>query len=199
MMMPKHLTAAILAMLFSACTSAPPVQFYVLEPISQSAPSPTKTFKQRTIGIGPVSIPALLEHKKIVTRLSDNTVQIAAFEQWASPLQDNLLQALTRNLSSLQPGNIFRAYPWSAHGTVDLQIIVDIIRFDTTPGESANLEANWTIKNETTLNILKSGHSLIQRPLPDSSYPGAVRALSKILGELSQELSLALIKLETQP
>lgn len=197
--MAKHHIAAILGILITACTSAPPVQFYVLEPLSPTAPSTVETVRQRSIGIGPVSIPALLEHNQIVTRLSDNTVQIAEFQQWASPLQDNLLQALTRNLSTLQPNNIVRAYPWSVHGTVDLQIIVDIIRFDTIPGESANLEANWTIKNEKTHDTLKTGHSVIDRSLADSSYPGTVRALSKILGEFSQELSFALLKVEIQP
>jgi uncharacterized protein len=196
-MMTKLLIVAMLASLLSACASAPSVQFYVLEPLSQSSPSSVKSFKQRSIGIGPVFVPALLDHKKIVTRHSDNAVQIAEFHQWASPLQDNLLQALTRNLSTLQPGNIVRAYPWSVHGTVDLQVIVDIIRFDTTSGESVNLEANWTIKNEKTNSILKNGRSVINHSFSDSSYPGTVRALSKILGEFSQELSIALLKVET--
>jgi uncharacterized protein len=195
-MMIKFLIMAMLGLLFTGCTNAPSVQFYVLEPLSKITPSTIETARQHTIGIGPVSVPALLERKQIITRHSDNAVQIAEFQQWASPLQDNLLQALTRNLSTLQPSNIIRAYPWSVHGTVDLQIVIDIIRFDTMPGESANLEANWTIKNENTHDILKNGHSIINHSLSDSSYPGTVRALSKLLGEFSQVLSLALLKVE---
>jgi uncharacterized protein len=195
-MMIKLFIVAVLGLLLAACTVAPSVQFYVLESLSQTAPSTIASTKQRTIGIGPVAVPALLERKQIITRHASNGVQIAEFQQWASPLQDNLLQALTRNLSTLQSGNIVRAYPWSVHGTVDLQIVVDIIRFDTTPGESANMEANWTIKNENTHEILKTGHSVINHSLSDSSYPGTVRALSKLLGEFSQELSLALAKME---
>jgi uncharacterized lipoprotein YmbA len=196
MMMARQLIAALLGIVLTGCANAPSVQFYVLEPISQTAPSTVASVRQHTIGIGPVSVPALLERKQIITRHSGNAVQIAEFQQWASPLQDNLLQALTRNISTLQPNNIVRAYPWSVYGTVDLQIVIDIIRFDTTPGESANMEANWTIKNENTHDILKNGHSLINHSLSDSSYPGTVRALSKILGEFSQELSLALLKVE---
>lgn len=196
--MARQLIVSMLGLLLTACANAPSVRFYVLEPLSQTAPSTIASARQRTIGIGPVSVPALLERKQIVTRHSGNAVQIAEFQQWASPLQDNLLLALTRNLSTLQPGNIVRPYPWSVHGTVDLQVIVDIIRFDTTPGESANLEANWTIKNETTRNILKNGHSVIKHSLSDSSYPGTVRALSKILGEFSQELSQALLRAEAK-
>jgi uncharacterized protein len=192
----KSVFTIVLGVLLSGCVRAPTVQFYVLEPLSQSAPSTVETSRQRTIGIGPVTVPILLEHNQIITRSSNNTVQIAEFQQWASPLQDNLLQALTRNLSTLQPNNIIHTYPWSIHGTVDLQVIIDIIRFDTTPGESANLEANWTIKNESSHDILKNGHSLIKHSLSDSSYPATVRALSRILGEFSRELSLELLKAE---
>ena len=191
------IAALLLVVLLTGCVGAPSLQFYVLEPLSQPSATNIETAKKYTIGIGPISVPTLLERKQIVTRASDNTVQIAEFQQWASLLQDNLLQTLTRNLSTLQPNNIVRVYPWSIHGTVDLQVIVDIIRFDATPGESANLDANWTIKNETTHTVLNSGHTVINRSITDSSYPGTVHALSKILGEFSQELSLALLKVES--
>lgn len=194
--MSKLLITALLVLLVTACANAPSVQFYVLEPLSQIAPITVLDTRQHTIGIGPISVPALLERKQIITRHAGNAVEISEFQQWASPLQDNLLQALRRNISSLQPNDIVRAYPWSVHGTVDLQIVVDIIRFDTTPGKSANFEANWTIKNENTHEILKAGHSVINHSLSDSSYSGAVLALSKVLGEFSQELSLALLNVE---
>ena len=194
--MTKRLLIGLILVALSSCTTSPSVQFYVLEPLSQTVPPTATSVGQRSIGVGPVSVPSLLEQKQIVTRLSDNTVNIAEFQHWASPLQDNLLQTLTRNLASLQPNLVFRAYPWSIYGTVDLQVIVDIIRFDTTPGVSANLEANWAIKNEASHNILKSGRSVIKQPLADKSYSGTVRALSKVLGRFSQELSSALLQAE---
>ena len=183
-------------LLLSGCVATSNVEFYVLEPISQTAPPKIEAVTQKTIGIGPVTVPELLDRSQMITRSSDHTVNIAESQQWASSLQDNLLQTLTRNLSSLQSNNIVRPYPWSVHGKVDLQVIVDFIRFDTSPGKSANLEANWTIKNESTHAVLKSGHSVINRAISDSTYPGTVHALSKILGEFSQELSLALFNVQ---
>ena len=194
--MAKYLLVALFGILLSGCINTASVQFYVLEPLSQPSANSIETAEKRTIGVGPVSVPSLLERKQIITRLSDNTVQIAEFQQWASPLEDNLLQTLTHNLALLQPHHIVRAYPWNVHGTVNLQVIVDIIRFDTTSGQSASLEANWTIKNEATRTVLKSGHSVINRSLADSTYPGTVRMLSKMLGDFSRELSLALQKVE---
>ena len=194
--MTKLLVLALWAFVLVGCANSPSVQFFVLEPLSQSAPVMATDTGQRTIGIGPVSLPSMLEHKQIVTRWSDNTVKMAEFQHWASPLQDNVVQVLARNLSSLQPNNIVRTYPWSVHGMVDYQVIVDIVRFDTTPGKSADLEANWTIKDEAGHKALKSGRSIIKHVLGDTSYPANVRALSKILSQFSQELSLALLQVD---
>lgn len=145
-----------------------------------------------------MTIPALLARKKIVTRLADNTVKIAEFQQWASPLENSLPQTLASNIAALQPNNIVRAYPWSIHGIVDLQVVVEISRFDTSPGKAANLEANWTIKNEANHQTLKTGRSVFTQTLTETSYPGTVHALSQLLGQFSQELSSALLGIQAK-
>ncbi len=138
----------------------------------------------------------MLERKQIVTRLPDNSVKIAEFHQWASPLKDNVAQVLTHNLAMLQTSDLIRAYPWSAYGAVDYRIIIDIIRFDTRPEQSVNLEANWAIMNEKNHTLISNGHTKIEHPLGDPSYPATVKALNKILSEFSRELSQALEKIK---
>ena len=178
--------------MIGACSSTPPVSYYILEPAAYSDTAPVYGHEQLSVGIGPVSLPALLDRNKIVTRLNNNSVQIAEFHQWAAPLQDNFTDVLRRNLAVLQPAHLFRAYPWSVHGTVNLQIIVDVLRFDTTPGEKAHLEANWTIKEEQSQKILKSGKTGLSFSLPDSSYSAAAQSLSRLLRQFSLELSSAI-------
>lgn len=192
----KWLISLFVGTLLSGCLSTPPTQFYVLEPLSEPPSSSTATEKKRQIGIGPVSIPTLLERKQIVTRLPDNSIKIAEFHQWAAPLKDTIAQVLTHNLATLQAGDLVRAYPWSAYGAVDYRIIIDIIRFDTRQEQSVNLEANWAIMNEKNHTLISNGRTKIEHPLDDPSYPAAVKALNKILGEFSQELSLALSKIK---
>ncbi len=178
--------------LLAACQSTPAVNFYVLEAMRSAPLSTPEISKKLSIGIGPVSVPTLLDRKKIVTRLANNGVQIAEFQQWATPLQDNLTETLAHNLTLLQPSFIIRTYPWSVHGHADLQVIIDFVRFDTTRGKSTNLEANWSIKNEKNQMILQNGRTLLDNTLTDSSYPGTVHGLSTILAKFSQELSLAI-------
>ncbi|MFA6053503.1 MAG: PqiC family protein [Methylobacter sp.] len=193
---PTGLMLLLISALLPACLSTPSTNFYVLESLNQPSASTAETAKKRLIGVGPLSMPTLLERKQIVTRLPDNSIQIAEFHQWASPLKDNVTQVLTHNLANLHPNDIIRAYPWVAYGAVDYRILVDIIRFDTTPEQTVNLEANWAIMDEKTHTLLSNGRSKIEHTLNDPSYPGTVKALNKILSEFSQELSLALSKIK---
>jgi len=192
----KWLIALFVSTLLSACLSTPPTQFYVLEALSEPPPFATATEKKRQIGIGPVSIPTLLERKQIVTRLPDNSIKIAEFHQWASPLKDNVAQVLSHNLATLQTGDLIRTYPWSAYGAVDYRIIIDIIRFDTRPEQTVDFEANWAIMDEKNHTLLSNGRSKIEHSLNDPSYPATVKALNKVLSEFSQELSQALRKIQ---
>jgi uncharacterized lipoprotein YmbA len=182
--------------LLNACASTP-TNFYTLE--SQSRPPAVTTnaiTKKPLIGIGPLSLPALLDRKGIVTRKENNSVQIAEFDQWAAPLKDNVLAVLSKNVATLQPNAIVRSYPWSVYGNVDYRVIIDISRFDTQLGKSVNLEASWAIMEEKNHTIVSNGQTKLQQPLNDVSYNSAAQGLSKLLSELSQQLSLALVQVQ---
>jgi len=196
-MLNKHLNRFILlcvSALLSACASTP-TNFYTLE--SQSRPPAVTTIasaKKLLIGIGPLTLPAMLDRKGIVTRAENNSVQIAEFDQWAAPLQNNVIAVLSKNVATLQPNAIVRAYPWSVYGNVDYRVIIDITRFDMQLGKSANLEASWAIMEEKNHTIISNGQTKLQQPLNDASYNSAAQGLSKLLSELSQQLSLALVQ-----
>ncbi|MGR8998814.1 MAG: PqiC family protein [Gammaproteobacteria bacterium] len=193
----KHLNRLIMlciSALLSACASTP-TNFYTLESLSRPPVATTTTSaKKPLIGIGPLSLPALLDRKGIVTRTENNSVQIAEFDQWAAPLKDNVITVLSKNVAALQPNAIVRSYPWSVYGNVDYRVIVDISRFDTQPGKSATLEASWAIMEEKNHTIVSNGQAKIQQPLNDSSYVSATQALSKLLSEFSQQITLALLQ-----
>jgi len=182
--------------LLTACASTPPTHFYTLE--SQSRPpvtASTAITKKRLIGIGPLSLPALLDRRQIITRADNNTVQLAEFDQWAAPLKDNVIAVLSKNVATLQPNAIIRAYPWGVYGNVDYRVIIDISRFDTQLGKSVNLEASWAIMEGKNHTIVSDGQTKIKQPLNDASYNTAAQGLSKLLSELSQQLSLAIVQI----
>jgi uncharacterized lipoprotein YmbA len=195
----KHLNGFILLCLGSLLTACatPPSNFYTLESQSRSpATANTAIAKKRLIGIGPLSLPALVDRRQIVTHTENNGIQIAEFDLWAAPLKDNVLAVLSKNVASLQPNAIVRTYPWNAFGDVDYRVIVDISRFDTQLGKSANLEASWAIMEEKNHTIVSNGQTNIKQPLNDATYNSAAQALSKLLSELSQQIALALVQVQ---
>jgi len=188
------ISCILLSGLLTACASTP-TNFYTLE--AQSRPPAaitTASAKKLLIGIGPLTLPALLDRKGIVTRAENNSVHIAEFDQWAAPLKDNVIAVLSKNVAILQPDAIVRAYPWAVYGNVDYRVIIDMTRFDTQLGKSANLEASWAIMEETNHTIISNGQTKLQQPLHDASYNSAAQALSKLLGDFSQQLSRALVQ-----
>ncbi|MDD1617378.1 MAG: hypothetical protein CG439_2516 [Methylococcaceae bacterium NSP1-2] len=196
-MLNKYLNGLTLcaSFLLTACAPTPPTNFYTLEALNQPVGSSTTSAKKRLIGLGPLSLPALVDRKQIVTRDENNAIQMAEFHQWAAPLKDNVLSVLSKNMAALQPNVIVRAYPWSVYGEMDYRVIIDISRFDSQLGKSANLEANWVIMEEKNHTIIGNGQTNIQQPLNDANYQTIVQAQNKLLSEFSRQLSVALQQL----
>jgi len=180
--------------LLSACAATPETHFYVLSPLSLPAQSSPSEAAKRLIGIGPVTVPALLERKQLVTRTGDNSITSSEFHQWAAPLQASITETLAQNLSALLPNGIIKAYPWSAYGEMDSHIIIDIARFETNVSRHAELIADWTVMDDKTHRPLKHGQARITRPQTGSTPAEAVKALSETLQEFSRQLADALPK-----
>jgi uncharacterized lipoprotein YmbA len=176
-------------LLLSACTTTPETHFYVLNPLSLPSQSASSEAPKRLIGLGPVTVPALLERRQIVTRTGDNSVTSSEFHQWAAPLKESLTETLAQNLSVLLPNDIVKAYPWSAYGDMDFHIIIDIIRFETNAAQNAELTANWSIMDDKSLRLIEHGQAKIARPQAGSSRADAVKALSESLHEFSRQLA----------
>lgn len=185
----------LMSSLLTACAT-PPTHFYILE--AQSPPPVTNTTmtKKQMIGIGPLSLPALVDRKQIVTRNDNNSIQVAEFHQWAAPLKDTVLTVLSKNVASQQPNALVRPYPWGAYGEMDYRVIIDISRFDSQLGKSANLEASWAIMSEKNHTIISNGQTNLQQQLHDASYDSVVLAFNKLLSQFSQQVSLALHQIQ---
>lgn len=179
----------------AGCGSTPPTHFYVLESTAPNAGETSTPTKGPIIGIGPLTIPAFLDRKQIVTRNHDHSVEIAELDQWAAPLKVTIAEVLRQDLGKLNTGMTFRAYPWSAFGGVDYRLVVDISKFDTEPGATAYMAADWAIISETSHTVIKKGRYERQTANPEKSYAANVQTLNKLLREfgifMSKELNEA--------
>lgn len=195
----KKIPPVLLSMvivLLTSCSSDLPTRFYALDAVLvNKVDAIADTGKTKSIGIGPVALPALLNRKGIVTRLVQSGIDIAETDQWAEPLLDNVTRVITRNLATLQPNDIVYAYPWSLLDAVEYRVVINILQFDAKLGDSVVFEAVWSIKQEQKQQVSKRGHSRISHPIKTKDYAAMVEVMNQILAEFSAELSEDLLKI----
>lgn len=129
----------------AGCGKSSPTHFYSLSATAAdqaATPPATPCF---ALGIGPVEFPAYLDRSQIITRLGNNQMHMAEFDQWIEPLRDNFQRVLMENLAGLVCAKPLVSYPWPAGGRPDRQIVIQVTRFDGTQGQEVELRASWTV------------------------------------------------------
>jgi uncharacterized lipoprotein YmbA len=188
------LTIVALLMHLAGCASSAPTRFYVLSPLASST-SDSQVPKDEgciAIGIGPVELPAYLDRPQIVTRVSENELNLSEFNKWAEPLKDNLTRVLVENLSTLICADAISIFPWKGPTPIDYQVEVTVIRMDGSVGGNASLVARWAIFREKDRKMLMMRQSSFSRLLSSQGYQALVSAQSGAIAALSRESAEAI-------
>ena len=172
---------------------SPASRFYLLNSIDQANASFENTleFGEVGIGLGPMRFPAYLKRQQIVTRTSPNKLQMAEFDRWAEPLENNLTNVLKENLSLLLNTPKILEPPWQKNTDLEFQVLIGVSRFDAEPGKQAVLVVRWGIvraKDSRTLMVEKSTYSA---PLRSGGFEEIVKAMSQTVTEFSREIATA--------
>ena len=77
--------------------------------------------------------------------------------------------------------------------------MVNINRFDGVPGETAWLNAVWTLKDQKSQKIVAVTQSLFTEKVSGPGYPGMVNAQSRTIAALSMEVAAEIKKLRHSP
>ncbi len=184
-----------LVLVISSCTRTQPVTYYQLSTSdSCQTAGDAIAIGDSVIGLGPMRLPEALERPQIVSRQSSNRLQLSDSQRWIEPLAENIYRVLRENLSVLLDTERFLIYPWSRAIPADYQIIIEIIRFESTGYQTVSLEAVWSIRDKTAkVIILPQKRSSYQVRVMSPDYEELVRALSETLclfcREIAQELS----------
>jgi uncharacterized lipoprotein YmbA len=190
---------AVAPLMVSGCTASKPSRFYVLTPLEASKEAAGA--KGPAVGVGPVVIPQYLDRPEIVTRSSDNRLELAEFDQWGGRIGDNITRALAENLSGLLKTDKVSIYPWTDSSALTDQISVDITQFERDQSGAVTLSAFWSIADAQSGKLLLNGRSNIQKAVAPaasgatSAYDPIVAAMSEALASLSQEIAAAIKKL----
>lgn len=136
------------AVLVAACATPPQVRLHTLMPaetLARAAATAAATGGPRepvAIVLEPIRLPPQVDQPQWLVRLGDDSMARLEQERWASPLRDELRQALVESLA-VRHGAV-EGRP--AAGRESSRITVDVRRFESIPGREARIEGAWTVQ-----------------------------------------------------
>ncbi len=180
----------LMVLLFAACSSTPPVKYYTLNtlPEMQQNVSENASSDQMAVGLGPMEFPKYLNRPQILIRKSPNRVEVSEFNRWASPLQEDFLRVLAKNISTLLPMSRVAVYPWKDQFSPTHRIKLNVDQFDGQFGKHVILDVTWSVAKQKDENDPLVKNSLIKEPVSTEDYEAIVSAKSRAIAALSQEI-----------
>jgi uncharacterized lipoprotein YmbA len=166
-------------------------KFYLLTPTADTAAatgSTQSTSGNFTLGLGPITLPKYLDRPEIVTRMAPNRLELSKEDRWGESIQNGFTRAMERDLAA-QAGAAIVVFPWYSTVHIDMQVQIDVYRFETDAQGTATLSAKWTILDSTGKNILYTVESNLTQPSKPGDETEAAAALSRDVGDLSGQIA----------
>ena len=182
-----HLIAIFFVAVIAAGCASSPSRFYTLNATATADGSPAL---QCAIAIGPVTVPALVDHPPITVQLATNRVAVDEFNRWAEPLNENIARVVAGNLSVLLGTSQVATVPL-ANFKPTYEVTINIQRFDSVPGKSVLVEALWVVRPAAG-GTAQSGHTVAREPVSGSSFDALIAAHSRALAKVSHDIAAAI-------
>jgi len=184
------LSVTFCAVLLAGCAAQPPTYYYDLT--TQTTVSKNKIDDKITLGVGPITLPQLLDRPGIVSRHSETGVNVASFHIWAGELERTVTRVLTDSIAtSLQHQTVW-ASPWDNRFRPEYQLRVFVDRFSGEINGSVQLSLSWSLLGEYGQKVI-STHRYRASVGSGKGYQGYVDALNQLLAEFAGVVTVALV------
>jgi len=174
----------------AACSSARS-NFYTLSALAK----PAGAAEGISVAVGPVSIPEIVDRPQIVVRAGPNQVDIDEFQRWGSPLGDDIARVVAANLAALLGTPQVSVYPAATSVGARYRVVIEVISFDSTLGDSAALDAVWAVRSPKD-GTSRAGRTTLREAVRETGYPALVAAHSRGLARLSADIAAAVRTLD---
>lgn len=184
--------ALMLALAGGGCGTTQPSKLYLL-----NAGNSTQTTDSAplTIGLGPVEFPAYLDRSKIIVRTGTNSFETAEYHRWAEPLEINFSRVLAQNLGNALPNTIVTAYPWHNGKEIKLQVLIEVLSFDSDDKNQARLDVRWELIGADKKALARPQRHEYLSTARNSDYEARVQAMSECVMALGQALAQEIARL----
>ena len=182
---------SLLAGALTGCGSSPAARFYVLSVAPPVAAEGTeKAPAEYSVTVGPVSLPEAVDRPQLVVRVGTNQVALLEEHRWAQPLQGEIARVIAENLSQLLGARQVVAYSPQTTGDEEYRVQVDIQRFDSAVGQSAQIDAVWAVRAGAG-GVPRTGRTVARESTGGDSYDALVAAHSRALATVSAKIAEA--------
>jgi uncharacterized lipoprotein YmbA len=141
------------------------------------------------------SLAGTVDRPQIVVNTGANQVEVDEFNRWASPLQSNISRAVAENLVALLGAP---RVTQTLGVDSDFRVAIEVQRFESTPGDSAMLDAAWLVRRVKDGKI-ETGRTTVREPVAQRGYDALVAAHSRAIGRLSQDIANTVRTLDSVP
>jgi uncharacterized lipoprotein YmbA len=180
-----------LAAFAAGCGSTPPSRFYTLSGTATSAAAPSDL----SVAVGPVTIPGAVDRPQMVVNTGANQVELDEFNRWAAPLQNNISRVVALNLGALLGASRVTLFPQMLSADADFRVAIEVQRFESSPGDSAVLDAVWTVRRAKD-GKSDTGRTTVRETVQEKSFDVLVAAHSRGIARLSQDIAAAVRALD---
>ncbi|RXV64439.1 membrane integrity-associated transporter subunit PqiC [Burkholderia stabilis] len=180
------IAVALMAGLLGGCGSSPTARFYTLSPdatlTGDGAAAPVH------VVVSPVTVPEVVDRPQIVTRAAGSRVDIDEFARWAEPLKTDIARVIAADLGMLLGSAQVNVFDSGVGATPAWRVRVDVMRFDSMPGDSVTIDAQWAIRAPGKPDVVM-GRSVAHEPVQGQGYDALVTAHDRALGSVSRDIA----------
>lgn len=170
-----------------------PTNFFLLTPISENR-APTAVRDGPFVGVFPVRLPSYLDRSSIVTKTTDNELEVAQFYAWGGPLGQNITSVIGENLSVLIPTDRIVPLPPNLVIPIDYEVAVEIIEFGRNAAGDVQLLARWMLTRNDGRQLMAVRQSGFEARDVPFDYNAIAAAMSRLLAELSRDIAAEIKK-----
>ncbi len=183
---------AFVAVIVAGCASAPS-RFYTLNSTAKSEGTPEANY---AVVVGPVTVPAEVDRPQFTVQVASNRVAVDEFNRWAAPLSENIARVVAGDLGVLL-GTPRVATGSLANFNPDYRVSLDIQKFESVPGKSAQIEEVWVVRKSVG-GVSLSGRTIADEKVGADTSDALAAAHSRALAKVSRDIATA-IRSEAAP
>lgn len=181
--------------LLAACGSSPKTQFYTLDPVPPQGAMPAAP--SIPVQVASVHIPPALDRQEMVRESAPHQLDISDQNRWGGSLDNMVQRVLTQDLAQrLSPSSV--VLPQEPAPAPHDAIVVDILQFDQDASGQVIFDGSWSLTASDSDKPLTSRHVRLSARAGSNSYSDQVAVMSKLIGELSDNIARDLVSAPAQ-